>query len=434
MRNPAAHQIKTCFASDERGASAIIFALMAVPVIATIGLALDFARANNQHGIMQSALDTAVLAAANAPATDKIAVGHKFFSANFPNSIAPATPAFSIDNAGVMTGTVSSTLSMPFASLAHLSSANIDVDAAATPDAAVTTGAAGNIPCIHVMDQSGPKTFSMDSNSSLNASGCVVHVRSNNSKAMYEVSSSNVKFKKILVKGGATYGSGLTILEAPNRVLEQAMVVGNPYDVAVSAVTKNITAGACTAANTNKSYTGTVSPGTYCGATVFNGAKFGAGLYIIASDTGCNANGTLTIQGATNGSAGVSFYFADNQSSFLSYKASEGSTLKAPTSGPTRGLLFFENSNRGAVYPLSIKSVNKQSWQGLFYMPSVDLTLDSLSSWPSMNISMAVNQLKMISLSSVMLPYSWTPYNQTKALSLGDGNQTTTTTQGYLNN
>lgn len=434
MRIPAGPQVKHSFASDERGASAIVFALMAVPVIATIGLALDFARANNQYEVMQSALDTAVLAAANAPATEKIAVGQKFFTANFPNGVAPATPAFSIDSTGIMTGTVSSTVAMPFASLARLGFVNVDVDASATPDKIVTTGAAGNIPCIHVMDQSGPKTFSMDSNSSLNASGCVVHVRSNNTKAMYEVSSSNVKFKKILVKGGATYGSGLTIMEAPNKVLEQAMVVGNPFDAAVSAVTKNITAAACTTANTNKSYTGAISPGTYCGATVFNGAKFGAGLYIIASDAGCNANGSLTIQGATNGSAGVSFYFADNKSNFLSYKASEGSTLKAPTSGPTRGLLFFENSNRGLVYPLSIKSVNKQSWTGLFYMPTVDLTLDSLSSWPSMNISMAINQLKMISLSSVMLPYSWTPYNQTQAISLGDGNQTTATTQGYLNN
>jgi Flp pilus assembly protein TadG len=434
MRIPSATLMKSGFAADERGASAIVFALMAVPVIATIGLALDFARANNQHESMQSALDSAVLAAANAPVTDKIAVGLKFFDANFPNGVAHASPNFSIDSTGAMTGTVSSTVSMPFASLAHLSSANVDVDASATPDSAITTGAAGNAPCIHVMDQSGAKTFSMDSNSSLNASNCVVHVRSNNTKAMFETSSSNVKFKKILVKGGATYGSGLTIMEAPNRVLEQAMVVGDPYNLAVSAVTKDITPGACTQANTNKTLTGAVKPGTYCGATVFNGAKFGSGLYIIASDTGCNANGTLTIQGATNGSAGVSFYFADNKSTFLSYKAAEGSTLQAPTSGPTRGLLFFENSNRGLVYPFTLGSVNKQTWTGLVYMPSMNLTMNSLSSWPSMNISLAVNQLKMISLSSVMLPYRWTPYNQTQAISLGDGTQTTTTTQGYLNN
>jgi Flp pilus assembly protein TadG len=434
MRSLAAPQIKRGFASDDRGASAIVFALMAVPVIATIGLALDFARANNQHEVMQSALDSAVLAAANAPVADKIAVGQTFFSANFPNGVAPATPAFTIDSSGVMTGTVSSTVSMPFASLAHLSSAQVDVDASATPDSTITTTAAGNAPCIHVLDQSGAKTFSMDSNSSLNASNCVVQVRSNNTKAMNEVSSSNVKFKKILVKGGATYGSGLTIMDAPNHVLEQAIVVGDPFNTAITAVTKGITPAPCTAANTNKTLTGAVKPGTYCGATVFSAAKFAAGLYIIASDTGCHGNGTLTIQGATNGSAGVSFYFADNGATLLSYKASEGSTLQAPASGPTRGLLFFENSNRGLAYPFTLGSVNKQSWTGLVYMPSMNLTMNSLSSWTAMNISLAVNQLKMISLSSVMMPYSWTPYNQTQAISLGDGTQTTTTTQGYMNN
>ena len=444
-------QLKQRFAQDERGTTAVMFGLLVVPMVAVIGLALDFSRANGQVERLQGAVDSAVLAAANAPMDKKLATAQKFFAANFDPREATATSTFSVDTAGNIMGIAHSTISMPFASLARLSSTDVSVDASATNDTnstttnivttTTTTTTAGNVPCIHVMDQSGAQTFFMDSNSSLNASTCDVRVRSNNSQAMKDISSSNVKFKSIKVKGGAQVSNGLQIVGTPAYVQVQQDITSNPYDAAISTVANSINPANCTSTNTDKTLTGNVSPGTYCGTTVFNNATFATGLYIIASASG-NKNGRLRLTGNINGNAGVSFYFADNKAQLDQYQTSEQSKLAAPASGATKGLLFFEKSNRGNAYSLTISSCNKQNWTGLFYMPSVNLKLDSLSEWGSFNVALSVNQLIMKSLSSVMVPYSWTPYNASQPIAW-PGSTTTTTTQhnedhqvhhdGYLN-
>ena len=186
-----------------------------------------------------------------------------------------------------------------------------------------------------------------------------------------------------------------------------------------------------------------VSPGTYCGATVFDGVTFSSGLYIIASGNGKNTDGGLTIKGRIDGKAGVTFFFADNKAKFLSYAAAEGSVLYAPSIGITQGVLMFEGSNRGNGYDVTISSVNKQSWKGVVYLPSVNLALKSLSEWPTLNIALSVNTLTMDSLSSVLMPYPWTPFGSTAAITSGASTvtqtvpvttTTTSTLPGYLKN
>lgn len=511
---------------NEDGTTGVLFALLAVPIFAMVGFAVDYSRSLNAREAMQQSLDAAVLAAANAgsaaalnevekynataaaynaaqggtaslpdasnydlassngveaynaavtsyndahagspaggqlmamktipasSANGQVLVGQTYFKANLKKVIAAATAIFTVDEAsGQLVGKASATIQTPVMNLAksafgfsHSEGSLVGTSAEARPSKVMedTSSAAATsaTPCIHVMDQSGSKTFWLDSNSGFNASGCEVRVRSNHfSSAMYEVASSNVKFAKIRVKGYASINSGygtskFYITQAPNKVLENEkdkFTTGTPYDSAVAAITKKIAAGACTAANTNKTLSGAVSPGTYCGTTEFKNATLGAGLYIIASGTG-NATGGLKLSGSSDGSAGVTFYFADNKSKFVSYNLNENMVLKAPTSGTTKGILFFENSNRGSTYAMIVASCNKQSWTGVVYLPSVNLTLDSLSEWPTLNISLAVNQLKMKSLSSVMSPYAWTPDGYSTAITM-EGDAPTTTRDGWL--
>jgi Flp pilus assembly protein TadG len=449
MRILPTTQLKQRFATDERGTTAVIFALMAVPMVAIIGLALDFSRANGQTERLQEAVDSAVLAAANAPLNEKASTAQKFFAGNFDTSNGAATSTFSVDTIGNITGVAHSTITMPFASLARLHSTDVSVDASATTDVTstttnivtTTTTVAGNVPCIHVLDPIGNKALWMDSLSSYNAQGCVVNVLSNNSQAMFNVSASNTKFKSIKVKGGATAGSGLTIMDAPNSVQTNQSVEADPFASTVNPIANAINPGACSSANMNKTWTGAVSPGTYCGSTTFNNATFAAGLYIIKSGPNSCDNGGLRFSGMINGNAGVSFYFADSNSTFVSYSGSEGSKLAAPTTGATKGLLFFEKSNRSnSTYALSVAGQSKHSWTGVVYLPTVKLTLDSLSSWNTFNVGMAVFQLKMKSLSSVMTAYSWLPYNASLPVTLASTSTTSTTTvehnnhhDGYLN-
>jgi hypothetical protein len=424
--------LKRSLASDERGNVAIVFGLFAVPAFLLVGLAIDVARAYSVKSDMQSALDAAVLGARNAAADEQMALATALFEANIAGRHARASVVFTPTSNGEFGGRAAASVPTPFGGLANIHSIEVTATAAAKPDSITTTGTPGGIPCIHVMSQSDQDAFYLNSNSNLDGSRCEVHVRSNRSRAMYAISSSNVSFKKVLVKGYATEESGrIRIVDAPNTITENADVVGNPYIDAIREVKQEITLGTCSSTNTGKTYTGgTVNPGTYCGATTFNGVRFNPGLYLIQSDNG-NKTGALTLKGKLDGSAGVTFYFADPKSKLAAYQASEDSVLAAPTSGTTRGILMFEDSNRGTGWDFTIRSVNKQSWTGLVYFPSLNLTLDSLSEWKKANIALAVNRLKLISLSTVVLPYEWTPFFASEPVRL-PGDEVTTTTEGSL--
>jgi hypothetical protein len=301
----------------------------------------------------------------------------------------------------------------------------VTVSAASTAVPKFETGT----PCIHVMDQSALDAFRLESTSNVDASGCETHVRSNRSEAMVAVSTSNVTFKKILVKGSSSVISGdVTVVDAPYKITDYADVTGDPYEDAIRDVTQVLSPGACSSSNTGKTYKNTtVQPGTYCGATTFEEVTFNPGLYTIKTGTG-NKNGALTIKGKVTGD-GVSFYLADNQSKLAMFTPAQDSVLTAPSSGTTRGLLIFENLNRGISWDLVANSISKQTWAGLIYLPSLNLTLESLSDSPNLNIGIAANTLKLKSVSkSTITPYVWTPYNQTSPVVL----EYTTTTTGHL--
>lgn len=404
---------------DRHGNVAIPFALMSFVMLGTVTLAIDVGRNVHMETQLQNALDAAAIAALKAPSATRDSVGTQVFNLNMQNAIGTFTPpTFEVLGNGAVKATSTAMVETVSARLMQAPDAPISGLAIADPrvDAGGSTGApaTGPIPCLHIMDQSGSDAWKMVSASNLHADTCDVYVRTNSSQAIYEDSSSDVRFHNVWVKGAGMRhvgGGTMQIVNDPHHIQFDMPVVGDPYEPGIRAVTQTVLVGNCTAANTNKTYTGTVNPGTYCGNTTFNGTTFNPGLYIIATQ-GSNS-GALNLKGKLNGSAGVSFYLSDNKSTFKSYTASEGSVLKAPTSGLSRGLLFFENSNRGATYPLTISSVNKQTWNGLIYLPSLDLTMNSLSEWEKWYLSMEVNRLTMISPSAVWEPFPWIPFNAT---------------------
>src|SRR3954466_6113310 len=52
------------FPSDQRGATAILFGLLLLPLMAAVGAAVDYSRAANARTAMQTAVDAAALLAA----------------------------------------------------------------------------------------------------------------------------------------------------------------------------------------------------------------------------------------------------------------------------------------------------------------------------------------------------------------------------------
>ena len=445
--------MKSCFGSffrtarDARdGNVAISFGLMWFVMFGSIFVAVDTGRSLQVETQLQNALDAAAIAALKTGTTNRASVGQQVYAVNMQGvkgaSYTDAT--FETMGNGAVKATATATVPTIAATLMQTPDVTIPGLSIADPKVLATDGSAttstttttttGNAlgPCLHIMDQSGSDALYGDSNSNLHADNCNVYIRTNSSEAMYDISSADVRFRNIKVKGSGVkeVAGAFKVVGAPFAIELNQPVVADPYEPAIRSVIQMISVSACNASNTGKTYTGgTVSPGTYCGATTFNGVKFNPGLYVIASAGGAST-GALTMKGKLDGSAGVSFYFADNKAKLASYTAAEQSVLTAPATGLTRGLLFFESSNRGSTWTLTIANVNKQSWTGLIYFPSLNLTLNSLSEWQKWNLSLECNRLTMISLSSVWEPFPWTPYNASQPVTYDAsafGGTTTTT-------
>jgi Flp pilus assembly protein TadG len=473
-------------AHDKRGGVAPLFGLMAMPMLFAVGLSIDQARLMQVKEKMQAALDAAALAAMANDAENVDAFGQKYFSANFDDSLVVSkTVHFTKTENGEVNATASASVATTAAALIGYSTVQVEVDSIIEPQHEVTaeetseTVVPGATPCLHVMDQNGTG-FTISDNEHLDASTCVVKVRSNHSSAaMLEEDSTDVKFKKIYVKGQATVSNGLLIMDSPHTVTEDAAVVGNPYESSITDVVQNVSIGSCTTTNTNKKWTGNVSPGTYCGTTIFEDATFAAGVYIIkgyngnigsscstsssgngngnnksgngngngnsssgssSSSSSCTSSnststtalagtdGRLLLQGLLDGSAGVTFYLADNKTQLHTYETDEGTVLTAPTTGTTRGILMFEDSNRGANWSVDIDTCHDNSWTGLVYLPSANMRMN-IDEWPTFNVSMSVNQLDLDQVEEIeWLPYAWTPFNKSTSVKYEDETETTTTT------
>lgn len=95
MKQPSLlHRLLCC----RQGSIAYIFALALLPMIASVGLAVDAARAYAVKSKLSFALDAAGLAvgSSNGTTAELTAIGQKFFDANFTGTGVPATATFTV--------------------------------------------------------------------------------------------------------------------------------------------------------------------------------------------------------------------------------------------------------------------------------------------------------------------------------------------------
>jgi Flp pilus assembly protein TadG len=118
--------------ADERGAVAMMFALLVVTMVAFVGGAVDFARYHQIRTQYQNSLDSASIAAARAlqlgrTEAEAYEVGHRFMASVHERYRLPGTIDFRIAESGVMmVGTLN--LSMPTSMLAVVNLPKIDMN------------------------------------------------------------------------------------------------------------------------------------------------------------------------------------------------------------------------------------------------------------------------------------------------------------------
>ncbi|TAN61921.1 MAG: pilus assembly protein, partial [Magnetospirillum sp.] len=117
----------------QRGNIAIMFALSLIPIIASVGMGVDLARAYAVKSRMAAALDAAALAVGSSSGTTAQLqqIGKNFFNANFPPGSMDASPAVTIGISGD-TITATATANIPTVFMQVVGINQLSVDAAST--------------------------------------------------------------------------------------------------------------------------------------------------------------------------------------------------------------------------------------------------------------------------------------------------------------
>jgi Flp pilus assembly protein TadG len=258
-------------------------------------------------------------------------------------------------------------------------------------------GQAGGPACLISLDPSSGDAFTLDSNASIDVTGCAVHINSGHSSALSLNSNSNVTADNILIAGTGDYDVASNAWVDPTPQTGAAAI----SDPLASLQSTEPTPAACVAARTNRTYTAnaTLLPGTYCGGIVIDGnptITMTPGIYILKhSSTGDPKFGGGTVSAgerragtfrtlsnsAVNGLGGVFIFLTgltglNGTNPIIDFNSNTQVNLNAPTSGPYAGVVFYQDN---ALVGLTnrLDSNSTKNYRGAVYLPNSDILVDS---------------------------------------------------------
>ena len=357
--------------SNERGVVSVMVVISLPVVFAVLGLAFDIGHLYALQSEAQMAADAAAIAAARelkngnedqlvAMALEDAALNdfgpgsNTQVDINRPPTLGPKT-----GNADFVEVIIRQDAPAYFWRL--VSSEQITVEARAV--AGVLAGG-GN--CILALDPSMSQSVTVQGKADVTLQNCGAHVNSSSSSAGHLGSSANFTAASIDVVGDVI-GNHWTPLPQTG-----APVVADPY----ASLAEPSYSGCDHDGEYVVDGTATLNPGVYCGGIKVTGnATFNPGTYILAGG-GMIFTGDADVRGDE-----VTFF--NSSSNDYDYKkiaitlTSSGSLrLTAPTSGPLKGILFFQDrTDFNSGEPLEFKNDTAIELTGVIYMPNTPVLI-----------------------------------------------------------
>lgn len=314
------------FAHSESGNFAIMAALLAIPLVGAMGLAVDYSAALSNRSVMQDAADSAALATVKAAGANfskltgkdekaLIAYGKSFFASN--EQIGAVNVAFSIDKTE-RSVTVTGIYDYPLAFPIFGDSFKMDVLAKAI------IGPPRSSYCMIGLSKTASKAISFGGSSDFVGPNCSVHSNSVSSSALAQSGAGVVRAKDFCAVGGA---SG----EFSPRPVTGCEPVEDPY----ADLPMPPKAGTCMPGNwTFGDGDFTLQPGRYCGgikAASSANITLAPGEYIISG-------GPLYLSSkASMTGDGVTLFFVDDHAT-LEMSGGANLNLLAPKAGTYAGV------------------------------------------------------------------------------------------------
>lgn len=353
--------------TDTDGNASLMFAVSLSALLLGIAVAIDLSSTFSIKSKMQDSLDAAVLTAAiNAGEDDYGSFGQNAYEINLSESrLENSAVRFEKQKTGnrdEVVGTATASLPLFFSGILKKSALDITVRSVAN----VSTPSVS--PCIIALSRTGTPGIILNSNATITAPECEMHVHSESNNAFNANSNINIDLSKTCVAGsGVTDNSNgaIGILET------NCAVSADPFAGTIPEPSSN----SCNFTNGNYDNPPggviTLQPGVYCGWHNFNNSsipvEFMPGTYVIR-------NGGWNVNGGNWSGVGVTFYMYD--SSLLNFNSNVNANFSAPTSGDYKGIFLTERPGlSGRDYNLN--SGSNFNFDGAIYLPSKRVTMNS---------------------------------------------------------
>ena len=355
------------FLKDRRGGVAPLLALAAIPLMGSVGAAVDYSRANSARAAMQAAADGAALMIARAvtkqPVGDVPMDANGYFAANFHRSdVHISQVTATTGNSGTnKTSTVAAKGSVNTMVMQIFGFSQIPLNVTSSV-ASVFDGHG----CVLALDKQAEGAFTGQGGTNVTLKGCSLYDNSSHNEALAVGGTAKVSALSVGVVGGITPGS--TGLTAEMGVATGITPVDDPYkDVVVPSP------GGCTEQNFKATTSETLSPGVYCGGiAIHSGATvtLNPGIYYIdGGDLVVNGNAGLI-------GIGVTIVFTAknrNQYPSASINGNANVNLTAMSYGPTEGLVIFADRNTPSTSTFKFNGGATQNFGGAVYIPSATI-------------------------------------------------------------
>lgn len=370
------------FLKSNSGSFTVQGAVLAIPLLIAVGMAVDVSRMHNVKNELQSAADAAALSSVkpeiassskleahakqqflgNSLTADKMK-DLKFTAKMITPSRLRITARGSIPPMFMQVG------GYPRLDVAIVSEAEVEVSNAT--------------PCVTVLANT-PQALLLNSGASIAAPNCELHVHSRANPSFIHNAGVNLDMAKLCVKGTRYINNGvaLPILETGCDAAE------DPY---ANQFSEPVLPANCETSGVLASGNHVLDPGMHCGTTIHGASNvtFKPGLHIIRDRMILDAGARVT-------ATGVTFYFPNTDSEI---RANGGLTFEAtaPTTGPYKGILMFEKTSNLANNAQKRQyvfngSVNEHL-EGIIYLPNRDVTYNSTTNVSDSKVNMVVNTM-----------------------------------------
>jgi Flp pilus assembly protein TadG len=375
--------------NDDRGVTAIVFALALVPVMGMVGLSVDYSLSLRVKAHLQASTDAAALAMASASGktdNERVALGQTVLNGTFNNDLIRASLAGSDLSVNGDVSVVTATANVPLAFGGLVGIQSLAVGASSKSSAG--SKATNSMACILAV---GPGGTGVSTNSSIITSDCGLYSNSSSSSAFDFRGNSRISTQFNCVVGRYSKDSQASV--SPN-VKTGCSVMSDPF--ASMAAPSNATASC--RYNGKRARDGDIlSPGVYCsGLEIDSGASvtFTAGTYIIR-------DGNFKIGSNARVSGSDVLFYLTGANSVMDFGSSAVVRFKGLTSGTQKGMVVWSATANNSNHKLGCSGMSY--FEGAVYSPGTAIEINGAVNGSADWTAWVVRQVLMGSSSSLVI-------------------------------